>query len=202
MVFHMVNLLSRRRMGQWLAAASLVGSLAAWPAMAQVTSPRVNLTTSLGVIVLELDPQKAPRTVENFIQYVNDGHYNGTLFHRVIPNFMIQGGGFTAEMQQKPTRAPIALESRNGLSNVRGTVAMARTNVPDSATAQFFINVQDNRFLDQSQSRDGHGYAVFGKVVTGMDVVDRIRAVPTGRRGMHADVPAEPVIILNATLEK
>ena len=202
MVFHMVNLLSRRRMGQWLAAASLVGSLAAWPAMAQVSSPRVNLTTSLGVIVLELDAQKAPRTVENFIQYVNDGHYNGTVFHRVIPNFMIQGGGFTAEMQQKPTRAPIALESRNGLSNVRGTVAMARTNVPDSATAQFFINVQDNRFLDQSQSRDGHGYAVFGKVVTGMDVVDRIRAVPTGRRGMHADVPAEPVIILHATLEK
>lgn len=198
----MIRSTSRRRWGQWLAAASVALATVTLPATAQVSPTRVTLTTNLGPIVLELDPQKAPRTVENFVQYVNDGHYNGTVFHRVIPNFMIQGGGFTPEMQQRPTRGPIGLESRNGLSNVRGSVAMARTSVPDSATAQFFINVQDNDFLDQSKSSDGHGYTVFGRVVSGMDVVDRIRAVPTGRRGMHGNVPVEPIIILNATLEK
>ncbi len=165
-------------------------------------APRVTLNTNLGAIVLELDPVRAPLTVQNFLQYVRDGHYHGTVFHRVIPGFMIQGGGFTADMQQKPTRPPIALEARNGLSNLRGTVAMARTQVPDSATAQFFINVVDNPMLDQPRSPDGHGYAVFGRVVSGLDVVDRIRAVPTGRRGAFSNVPLQPVTILNATLEQ
>jgi len=199
----MTSLLSRR---QWqrLAATALLVSCVSLPstALAQTKPPRVTLETSLGHIVLELDPQRAPVTVANFIQYVQDGHYNGTVFHRVIPNFMIQGGGFTADMQQKPTRAPIALESRNGLNNVVGTVAMARTNVPNSATAQFFINVRDNAFLDQARSPDGHGYAVFGRVVSGMDVVERIRTVPTTRRGMQADVPVTPVTIIKATLEQ
>ena len=162
---------------------------------------KVTLDTSLGKIVLELDAAKAPKTVENFVQYVKDGHYAGTVFHRVIPDFMIQGGGFSPDMQQKPTRAPIPLESRNGLSNTVGTVAMARTMVPNSATAQFFINVKDNTFLDQAHSRDGHGYAVFGKVVSGMDVVEKIRAVPTGNRSGHQNVPQTPVTILKATLE-
>jgi peptidyl-prolyl cis-trans isomerase A (cyclophilin A) len=162
---------------------------------------KVTLDTSLGKIVLELDAAKAPKTVENFVQYVKDGHYTGTVFHRVIPDFMIQGGGFSPDMQQKPTRAPIPLESRNGLSNTVGTVAMARTMVPNSATAQFFINVKDNTFLDQANSRDGHGYAVFGKVVSGMDVVEKIRAVPTGNRSGHQNVPQAPVTILKATLE-
>ena len=130
------------------------------------------------------------------------GHYDGTVFHRVIPNFMIQGGGMTAEMKEKPTRAPIALESGNGLDNVRGTIAMARTMDPNSATAQFFINVKDNPFLDQPNSRDGNGYAVFGKVVSGMDVVDRIKAVTVGDKGMHQNVPLTPVTIKKASLEK
>lgn len=194
--------MTARRLFHRLATTILVAPLL-WASAAQAQSPasRVTLETTLGSIVLELDPQRAPRTVDNFLQYVRDGHYTGTVFHRVIADFMIQGGGFTPEMQQKPTRAPIPLESRNGLKNVRGTIAMARTNVPDSATAQFFINVKDNDFLDQANARDGHGYAVFGKVVSGMDVVEKIRTVPTTRRGMHADVPAQPVTILKATLE-
>lgn len=162
---------------------------------------KVRLSTTEGDIVLELDRAKAPRTVDNFLQYVRAGHYDGTVFHRVIPNFMIQGGGFTAEMAQKPTREPIPLESRNGLSNARGTVAMARTMVPDSATAQFFINVQDNGFLDAARAQDGHGYAVFGRVSAGMDIVDRIKGVATGNRGPHRDVPLQPVVIRKATLE-
>lgn len=169
---------------------------------AQAWAQKVTLSTTQGDIVIELDAAKAPKTVDNFLQYVRAGHYDGTVFHRVIPNFMIQGGGFTPEMQQKPTRGPIALESRNGLGNQRGTVAMARTSVPDSATAQFFINVVDNAFLDAANSRDGHGYAVFGKVVSGMEVVDRIRAVSTGQRGPHQNVPETPVIIRKASLEK
>jgi peptidyl-prolyl cis-trans isomerase A (cyclophilin A) len=193
---------SRRHASRWIATALLAPLLWSGAAQAQSAPPRVTLQTSLGAIVLELQPDKAPATVANFLQYVQEGHYAGTVFHRVIPNFMIQGGGYTANMQDKPTRAPIALESRNGLRNVRGTIAMARTSVPNSATAQFFINTQDNPFLDQPTSQDGHGYAVFGRVVSGMDVVDKIRAVPTTRRGMHADVPAEPVTILKATLEK
>jgi len=162
----------------------------------------VKLATSQGDIVIQLDAAKAPKTVENFIQYVKAGHYNGTIFHRVIDGFMIQGGGMTPNMKEKPTRAPIPLESRNGLSNLRGTVAMARTNVPDSATAQFFINVKDNEFLDAARSPDGNGYAVFGKVVQGLETVDKIRKVETGQRGPHGDVPVQPVTIKQVTIEK
>ena len=175
-----------------LLAASSIAFAA--PALAQ----KVKLETSAGNIVIELDAAKAPKTVDNFLQYVKSGHYNGTVFHRVINNFMIQGGGMTADLKEKATRPPIGLESRNGLTNQRGTVAMARTNDPNSATAQFFINVKDNDFLNQSQARDGNGYAVFGKVVEGMDVVDKIRAVPTG----PGDVPMTPVVIKKATVEK
>ena len=186
-----------RKVTLGLAALVLgLGSTLAGGAWAQ----KVKLATSMGDIVVELDAAKAPKTVANFVEYVKAGHYNGTVFHRVIPNFMIQGGGMDASMSEKPTRSPIALESRNGLSNVRGSIAMARTMIPDSATAQFFINVVDNAFLDQPQSRDGNGYAVFGKVVSGMDVVDKIRAVPTGNKGMHENVPAQPVIIQKASL--
>jgi peptidyl-prolyl cis-trans isomerase A (cyclophilin A) len=163
---------------------------------------KVRLATSMGDIVVELDRDKAPATVENFVRYVEAHHYDGTVFHRVIDNFMVQGGGMTPDMQEKPVRPPIKLESKNGLTNLRGTLAMARTNVPDSATSQFFINLKDNAFLDSANSRDGNGYAVFGKVIAGMDVVDRIRAVPTGNRGGHQNVPLQPVLINKATLEK
>ena len=170
-------------------------------APAQDKSPRVRLSTSLGDIVVELDAAKAPKTVENFLQYVADKHYDGTVFHRVIGNFMIQGGGFTTDLQQKPTRAPVPLEASNGLKNDRGTIAMARTSNPNSATSQFFINVVDNAGLN-APSPDGHGYTVFGKVIAGMDVVDKIRAVPVGNRGMHQNVPQTPVTIVKASLEK
>jgi peptidyl-prolyl cis-trans isomerase A (cyclophilin A) len=181
-----------------LAAALAASLLIALPAWAQ----KVKLATSLGDIVVELDREKAPKTVDNFLQYVKAGHYDGTVFHRVIENFMIQGGGMKPDMSEKPTRAPIPLESRSGLTNVRGTISMARTMVPDSATAQFFINVKDNPFLDQANARDGHGYAVFGKVVAGMDVVDKIKAVPVADKGGHQNVPTTPVIIKKASLEK
>jgi peptidyl-prolyl cis-trans isomerase A (cyclophilin A) len=179
-------------------AALLLSMLfAALPAWAQ----KVRLQTSAGDIVIALQADKAPRSVENFLQYVRASHYDGTIFHRVIESFMIQGGGFDAQLNQKPTRGPIPLEARNGLNNVRGTVAMARTAVPDSATAQFFINVVDNAFLDAANARDGQGYAVFGRVVEGMDVVDRIRAVPTASRGPHQNVPTMPITIRKATVE-
>ncbi|HEX2541016.1 MAG TPA: peptidylprolyl isomerase [Caldimonas sp.] len=178
----------------FVSAAAAAALCVAAPALAQ----KVKLATSAGDIVVELDASKAPKSVENFLQYVKDGHYTNTVFHRVIENFMIQGGGMTADLKQKPTRAPIALESRNGLTNQRGTIAMARTSDPNSATAQFFINVKDNDFLNQAQSRDGQGYAVFGKVVQGMDVVDKIRAAPTG----PGDVPLQPITIKQATVEK
>jgi len=165
-------------------------SVSAW-------AQKVKLVTSMGDIVIELDPAKAPKSVDNFLQYVKSGHYDGTVFHRVIDNFMIQGGGMTSDLKQKPTRPPIPIESKNGLNNVRGSVAMARTSDPNSATAQFFISVKDNAFLDAANSPDGNGYAVFGKVVSGMDVVDKIRAVPTG----PGDVPLTPVTIKTATLE-
>ncbi len=159
----------------------------------------VTLQTSLGQIVLELNAAAAPVTVDNFLAYVDEGFYNGTIFHRVIDGFMIQGGGFSADMQKKPTRAPIVNEADNGLSNVTGSIAMARTSAPNSATAQFFINVKDNLNLDFSAATPGgHGYAVFGKVIEGMDVVDAIRAVTTGVRGNYRDVPVEPVIIERA----
>jgi peptidyl-prolyl cis-trans isomerase A (cyclophilin A) len=172
-------------------AASLISPIAA---MAQT----VKLSTSMGDIVIALDAQKAPKTVANFVQYVKAGHYNGTLFHRVIDSFMVQGGGMNADMSEKPTRAPIPLEAGNGLSNARGTLAMARTNAPDSATAQFFINVVDNQRLDSY----GGGYAVFGKVVEGMDVVDKIRTVPVANKGGHQNVPVTPIVIKQATLQE
>jgi len=180
-------------------AAALVAAMLCLPAWAQ---QKVKLATSLGDIVVELDREKAPKTVDNFLQYVKAGHYDGTVFHRVIESFMIQGGGMKPDLTEKPTRAPIPLESRSGLTNVRGTLAMARTPDPNSATAQFFINVKDNPFLDQANSRDGNGYAVFGKVISGMDVVDKIKAVPVGDKGGHQNVPLSPVTIKKASLEK
>ena len=184
-----------------LSAAALAIALGLGASLA-AHAQTVKLATSAGDIVIELDAAKAPKTVDNFITYVKAGHYNGTVFHRVIPSFMIQGGGMTADMKEKPTRAPIALESKNGLSNVRGSVAMARTGVPDSATSQFFVNVNDNLRLDAPNAADGNGYAVFGKVVSGMEVVDKIRSVPTGSKGPHGDVPTTPVTINKVTLEK
>lgn len=158
-------------------------------------NPQVTMETSMGSFVLELWPSKAPETVKNFLKYAEDGFYSGTIFHRVIDGFMIQGGGFTVEMKQKPTRAPVKNEASPETSNVRGTIAMARTNDPDSATAQFFINVKDNgSSLDRRGSMPG-GYAVFGKVVSGMDVVDKIKATKTRSMGMHDDVPETPVVI-------
>ncbi|MHC4912240.1 MAG: peptidylprolyl isomerase [Planctomycetota bacterium] len=159
----------------------------------------VELDTSLGEIVIELNEEAAPVTVKNFLQYVEDGFFDGTIFHRVIPSFMIQGGGFTANMQRKATQPAIANEAANGLKNDKGTVAMARTNDPDSATSQFFINHKDNEFLNCT-GPGNPGYAVFGKVVQGMDVVDKIAAVKTTRTGPYSDVPAEPVVIKSAKL--
>ncbi|MBC7206599.1 MULTISPECIES: peptidylprolyl isomerase [Methyloversatilis] len=158
----------------------------------------VKLHTNHGVITLELDAEKAPQTVANFLAYVEAGHYNNTIFHRVIGNFMIQGGGFEPGMKQKDTQAPIKNEAGNGLSNTVGTIAMARTSDPHSATAQFFINVGDNLFLDKEQSQDGWGYCVFGRVTEGMDVVNKIKGVATGRSGFHQDVPKEDVVIERA----
>ena len=161
----------------------------------------VELHTNHGVIKLELDAGKAPKSVENFLAYVKAGHYDNTVFHRVIDGFMIQGGGFEPGMKQKPTSAPIDNEAKNGLKNVKGSIAMARTNDPHSATAQFFINVNDNDFLNHSSpTPQGWGYAVFGKVVEGLDVVDAIRKVKTGSKGFHQDVPVDDVIIEKAVV--
>ncbi|HCL87214.1 MAG TPA: peptidylprolyl isomerase [Comamonadaceae bacterium] len=190
-------MISRRKTA--LALTSLALAAITNVAGAQTADPQVKLTTSLGDIVVQLDPARAPATVANFVQYVKDGHYNGTVFHRVMDGFMIQGGGFTPEMQQKPTRAPIKLEAGNGLKNDKYTIAMARTSNPDSATSQFFINVVNNDMLNAPKP-DGHGYAVFGKVIEGQAVVDKIKAVPTGNRGGHQNVPATPVLIQSATL--
>ena len=156
----------------------------------------VIMTTTVGPMTIELDADSAPKTVENFLAYVAGGFYDGTIFHRVIDNFMIQGGGFTADMEQKSTQAPIENEANNGLKNQRGTIAMARTQDPHSATAQFFINVQDNDFLNHTgENMQGWGYAVFGKVTDGEDVLDKIRGVQTGSQAGHQDVPVEPIII-------
>ncbi len=164
--------------------------------------PKVRIRTTLGDMVVELDRKRAPVTVENFLEYVREGFYDGTIFHRVIPGFMIQGGGFEPGMKMKTPRAPIRNEAGNGLKNLRGTIAMARTSVVDSATCQFFINVKDNPFLDhRSETPQGFGYAVFGKVVAGMDVAEKIEKVPTGARGPHRDVPIEDVVILRVDLE-
>lgn len=161
---------------------------------------KVLIKTNKGDITIALDAAKAPLTVANFLQYVDDGFYAGTIFHRVIDGFMIQGGGFTRDMVQKPTRSPVKNEAANGLKNKRGTIAMARTSVVDSATAQFFINVVDNGFLDfRSPTPQGFGYCVFGEVVDGMDAVDAIRTVKTGRSGYMTDVPVEPVEIISVT---
>jgi len=180
----------------WISALSVLAAVT--PAAAGDT-PRVVLATDKGRIVLELYPDKAPKTVQNFLDYVDAGHYNNTIFHRVIPNFMIQGGGMSVSMKEKPTKAPIKNEADNGLKNQRGTIAMARTQVPDSATAQFFINTVNNDFLDfKNKTIQGWGYAVFGKVVEGMDVVDVIAKVKTGSRGGHQDVPVDTVMIITA----
>lgn len=159
----------------------------------------IKLTTNKGEIRIELDAEKAPKTAANFEQYVRDGHYDGTLFHRVINNFMIQGGGMSADFSEKATRAPIENEAKNGLKNETGTIAMARTGAPHSATAQFFINLKDNSFLDYP-GQDGWGYCVFGRVVEGMDVVNTIKGVATGNRNMHQDVPVENVLIERAEI--
>jgi cyclophilin family peptidyl-prolyl cis-trans isomerase len=183
-----------RRLAIGLAAALVIGT----NALAQSPN-QVKFQTSLGDFTVEVYPDKAPKTVENFLQYVKDKQYDGTVFHRIISGFMVQGGGYTPTGGEKPTRGPIPLESQNGLKNERGTIAMARTGNPNSATAQFFVNVVDNAFLNYSApTQQGFGYAVFGKVVSGMDTIDKIRAVPTGRQ----DVPTTPILINSATLVK
>jgi peptidyl-prolyl cis-trans isomerase B (cyclophilin B) len=190
-----MSYLIRQLLTLTLLLSATMGSLA----MADNQNPKVSIETTMGTIVVELFADKAPETVANFMEYVNDGFFDGTIFHRVIPGFMIQGGGFTADMSQKATRDPIRNEANNGLSNEVGTLAMARTPNPHSATAQFFINVKHNRFLDfQSETQQGWGYAVFGRVVEGMDVVKAIEQVPTGTHGMHQDVPVEPVVMTRA----
>ena len=192
--------MSRRTLSLSLAGL-LLASASTWASAQNTANPRVKFTTSQGEFVVELDPAKAPKTVENFVQYVDDKHYEGTVFHRVIDGFMIQGGGFTTDMQQKPTRAPIPLEAKNGLKNDRYTIAMARTGSPNSATSQFYINVANNDMLN-APNPDGHGYAVFGKVVQGQAVIDKIRTVPTGNRGMHQNVPVSAVPITSAAVLK
>jgi len=190
-------------MARTLWACVLLTVLATGMAQAEGTNPMVLISTSMGDIKVELDEQKAPVTVKNFLGYVNDKYYDGTVFHRVIPSFMIQGGGMDKDMKEKATKAPIKNEAGNGLKNGVGTIAMARTSVVDSATAQFFINVKDNAFLDhRDESPAGFGYAVFGKVVSGMDVVQKIEHVQTGNKGMFQNVPVEPVIIKSITVVK
>lgn len=195
--------LSRRTLLAAAAAVTLTLSMAnaAVAAPAAGDTPHVTLKTNLGSIVLELYPEKAPESVANFLRYVKSGQYNGTVFHRVIEGFMIQGGGFDQDMREKPTAAPIKNEAKNGLRNTVYTVAMARTSDPHSATAQFFINTANNSALDYP-SRDGWGYAVFGKVIDGTAVVDKIKQVKTGNKGMYQDVPLTPVVIESATLSK
>ncbi|QYD67440.1 peptidyl-prolyl cis-trans isomerase [Paraburkholderia edwinii] len=183
-----------------LGSAALVANAPAFAqSAAPAAHPSVLFKTSDGDIRVELYPEKAPKTVANFLDYVKSGQYNGTIFHRVIPGFMIQGGGYTTSFAEKPTRAPIPLESRNGLKNVTGAIAMARTGDPNSATAQFFINTVDNANLDYPNP-DGNGYAVFGKVTSGMDVVKKIEGTPTTSRGPMSDVPQKPIVIESATV--
>ncbi|RZI40594.1 peptidyl-prolyl cis-trans isomerase [Herbaspirillum sp. HC18] len=188
-----------RRYFMQMAAALSLGM--AFQGAIAADAPQVSLKTNMGEIVLELYPEKAPKSVDNFLKYVKSGHYNGTIFHRVINNFMIQGGGFDKDMNQKPTNPPIENEAKNGLKNEPYTVAMARTSAPHSASAQFFINVKNNSFLDYP-GQDGWGYAVFGKVVKGTEVVDKIKAVETTTSGMFRDVPAKPIVIESATIVK
>jgi peptidyl-prolyl cis-trans isomerase A (cyclophilin A)/peptidyl-prolyl cis-trans isomerase B (cyclophilin B) len=179
----------------------VVLSVAAGAPGALAADPQVDLKTNLGTIRIELFPAKAPKSVENFLQYVKDGHFNGTIFHRVIDNFMIQGGGFDKSYRQKPTRATIENEAKNGLKNDLGTLSMARTSAPHSASSQFFINLKDNNFLNAAAAQDGWGYAVFGKVVGGMDVVMKIAKTPTGPGGpFPTDAPREMVVLESANL--
>jgi peptidyl-prolyl cis-trans isomerase A (cyclophilin A) len=188
-------------MPRLLATAAILLTLLATSAAAVAEEPKVRMETSAGTITIELYPEKAPKTVKSFLNYVDEGFYDGTIFHRVIPGFMIQGGGFTEDMQQKSTHAPIKNEADNGLKNDRGTIAMARTSDPDSATAQFFINRKDNDFLNHTgKTTRGWGYAVFGKVTDGMEVVDKIAAAPTGPhpKGLQ-DVPKTPIVINKVT---
>ena len=192
-------MISRRNSAVALTSIALAAIFSVAPVQAQ-DAPKVKLATSMGDIVVQLDAAKAPKTVDNFLAYVKDKHYDGTVFHRVINGFMIQGGGFTADMQQKPTKAPIPLEASNGLKNDTYTIAMARTGNPNSATSQFFINVKDNAMLNATSGSDG--YAVFGKVVEGSDVVDKIKAVATGNKGPHQNAPSTPITITSATLVK
>jgi cyclophilin family peptidyl-prolyl cis-trans isomerase len=193
-----MTFLTRRLAGAAIVLACLAGTVQA------ADAPKVKFATTAGDIVVEVYPDKAPKTAENFLQYVRDKHYDGTIFHRVIDRFMIQGGGFDRNMVEKKTRAPVPHEGREafekGLRNETGTLAMARTNDPNSATAQFFVNVADNAFLDPRGNNPG--YTVFGRVVSGMDVVNKIKAVQTGTVGMHGDVPLTPVVINTATLVK
>ena len=190
------NNLGRRAALSALAVVALVG-----PALANDAAPQVKFETSLGNFVVEVYPDKAPKTVENFLLYVKSKHYDGTIFHRVIPNFMVQGGGYTVKYDQKIMRPPVVLEANNGLKNDLGSIAMARTNEPNSATAQFFVNVKDNPALNARGNADG--YTVFGRVVSGMDTINKIRDVPTGSGGPFAtDAPKTPVVINSATLVK
>jgi peptidyl-prolyl cis-trans isomerase A (cyclophilin A)/peptidyl-prolyl cis-trans isomerase B (cyclophilin B) len=189
---------SRRTFIHLVAAFSLTTAVHSAQA---ADAPQVTLKTNMGDIVLELYPEKAPKTVANFLQYAKNGHYNGTIFHRVIGSFMIQGGGFDKDMKQKPTNSTVENEARNGLKNEAYTVAMARTAAPHSASAQFFINVKDNSFLDYP-GQDGWGYAVFGKVVKGMDVVNKIKGVETNNSGMHQNVPVKPIVIESVSVGK
>lgn len=169
----------------------------------KVTQPKLLMKTSLGDIEIELYPEKAPLTVANFLQYAKDGHFDKTIFHRVIPGFVVQGGGFTVDFKQKPTRTPVTIESDNGLKNLRGTLSMARTSDPNSATSQFFINLADNASLDfRGKTLSGYGYAVFGKVTKGMDIVDKMAKVKTVSNGPHQDVPLDPIEIKGVTIEQ
>jgi peptidyl-prolyl cis-trans isomerase A (cyclophilin A) len=189
-------LLSRRQLHRWLAVVLLASACSGAPSLAFADNlPRVLMKTSMGALVIELNPEKAPISVKNFLQYARDGFYNGTIFHRIISGFMIQGGGLDEKLNEKPTRDPIKIESKNGLKNKQYTIAMARTQDPDSASAQFFINVQDNRFLDWP-GRDGWGYAVFGKVISGTDVVDKIQLIKPGEDGL----PNPRVVIESVTV--
>ena len=189
------------KVGRFFAmAAALTAVLLAAPADGQAAEPTVKLETSMGDIVVQLNSRKAPLSTANFLQYVKSGFYDGTIFHRVIKGFMIQGGGLTQDMKEKSGHAPIKNEASNGLRNQRYTIAMARTSDPDSATSQFFINTVNNRFLDADKAQDGVGYAVFGEVIKGTDVVRKIEAVPTTTHGNYQDVPATPVVIKSATV--
>ena len=190
-------IISRRQFAGALAALAVLPA-----ALAAQAAPQVKIETNMGAFTVELNEKAAPKTVANFLAYVKSGFYKNTLFHRVIPNFMIQGGGFVSGMDEKDTRAPIPIESRNGLSNARGTIAMARTNDPNSATSQFFINVKDNHFLNANASRDGYGYTVFGKVIDGMNTVDAIARVKTHSVGYFDDVPIRDVVIKKMTIVK